>query len=55
METYNKDFKPESSNRFENRSGRVWGGTVLVVIGALFLAQLLPSMNMHSKHSNSMQ
>jgi predicted membrane protein len=39
MESYNKeDFKKEVKNRFDNRSGRVWGGMVLVIIGLLFLA-----------------
>ena len=32
------EFKEEVKGRFDNRSGRVWGGTVLVIIGLLFLA-----------------
>lgn len=34
----NKEFKDEVKNRFDNRSGRVWGGVVLVGVGLLFLA-----------------
>jgi predicted membrane protein len=36
METDNKDMK--QYNRFDNRTGRVWGGVVLVIIGSLILA-----------------
>ncbi len=38
MESYNKEFKEEVKNRFDNRSGRVWSGVVLVGVGLLFLA-----------------
>ncbi len=38
METYNKDLNQEPPKRFDDRSGRIGGGLILVVIGALFLA-----------------
>ena len=39
METEKKEFNQGSEiNRFDNRSGRIWGGLVLVIFGGLFLA-----------------
>ena len=38
METDNKELNQEPVRRFDDRSGRIGGGFILVVIGALFLA-----------------
>jgi predicted membrane protein len=40
METDSRDSKRDPNyNRFDNRSGRVWGGVLLVIIGVVFLAR----------------
>jgi len=40
METDRYDLKKNpNENRFDNRSGRVWGGVILVIVGTVFLAR----------------
>jgi len=40
METDSRDLKRlPNENQFDNRSGRVWGGIILVIVGAVFLAR----------------
>lgn len=40
METDNRHLKRESNdNRFDDRSGRVWAGMLLVIVGGIFLAR----------------
>jgi len=43
METYNKDItksdQPEKRHRDQNRSGRVFGGLIIVAVGVIFLAR----------------
>ncbi len=39
METDNKDLRRKRNSEFDNRFGRVWGGIILVIVGAVFLAR----------------